>query len=95
MPAYVIVESEVHNAAQFMKYVQASPATLANFGGRFIVRGGPVTPIEGTWDPKRLTVIEFPTMAAAQGWYNSPQYVEARKLREGAATFKLVMVEGV
>jgi uncharacterized protein (DUF1330 family) len=72
-----------------------SAPVIAKFGGRFLVRGGKQTILEGTWQPHRLVVIEFPNMEALMSWYNSPEYVPLLALQQPAATDYLVAVEGV
>jgi uncharacterized protein (DUF1330 family) len=94
MPAYVICETDVHDAAQYEHYKAAAPATIAAYGGRYLARGGELGVFEGEWDPPRLVILEFEDLAAAKRWYESPEYTEARKLREGAATFRVVGVQG-
>jgi uncharacterized protein (DUF1330 family) len=94
MPAYVIVETDIHDPEQYTRYQAAVPASLAAYGGRFIVRGGEMAVLEGDWQPKRLVAVEFDDLDAAQRWYHSPEYAEAKRLREGAGTLKMVAVEG-
>jgi uncharacterized protein (DUF1330 family) len=95
MPAYVIAETDVRDAEQYEHYKAASPGAIAAGGGRFVVRGGEVAVLEGDWRPKRLVVLEFEDLDAAKRWYDSPEYREARRLREGAANLHIVAVEGV
>ena len=95
MPAYVIVETDVHDPEQYERYKAAAPAAVAAGGGRFVVRGGEMAVLEGDWQPKRLVLLEFEDLEAAKRWYDSQEYVEARALREGAATFNMVAVQGV
>ena len=95
MPAYVIAETDVHDAEQYERYKAASPGAIAAGGGRFIVRGGGIAVLEGDWRPKRLVLLEFEDLEAAKRWYDSPEYQEARRLREGAATLHIVAVEGL
>jgi uncharacterized protein (DUF1330 family) len=95
VPAYVIVETDVHDAEQYERYKAASPGAIAAGGGRFVVRGGELAVLEGDWRPKRLVVLEFEDLDAARRWYDSPEYEEARRLRDGAATLRMVAVEGV
>jgi uncharacterized protein (DUF1330 family) len=95
MPAYLIVETDIHDAEQYEKYKAVSPAAVASGGGRFVVRGGELAVLEGDWAPKRLVVLEFPDLDAAKRFYDSPEYQEAKKLREGAASLRMVAVEGV
>jgi len=95
MPAYVIVETDIHDPEQYERYKAASPAAVAGGGGRFVVRGGELAVLEGDWHPKRLVVLEFDDLDAARRWYESENYQEAKKLREGAANLNMVAVEGV
>ena len=95
MPAYVIVETDIHDPEQYEQYKAASPGAVASGGGRFVVRGGEVAVLEGDWAPTRLVVLEFEDLEAAKRWYSSPEYEAARKLREGAANLRMVAVEGV
>ena len=95
MPAYVIVETDVHDPEQYDRYKAASPDAVHAGGGRFVVRGGALAVLEGDWHPTRLVILEFPDLEAAKRWYESPEYVEARKLREGAANLRLVAVQGL
>jgi uncharacterized protein (DUF1330 family) len=95
MPAYVIVETDVHDPEQYEQYKAASPGAVAAGGGRFVARGGELAVLEGDWNPSRLVVLEFPDLAAAKEWYASEQYQAAKKLREGAARLSIVAVEGL
>jgi uncharacterized protein (DUF1330 family) len=95
MPAYVIVETDVHDPEQYERYKAASPGAVASGGGRFVARGGELAVLEGDWHPSRIVILEFPDLEAARRWYDSPEYVEARTLREGAADLRMVAVEGI
>lgn len=95
MPAYVIVETDIHDPEQYERYKAASPAAVAAGGGRFVVRGGELAVLEGDWQPSRLVVLEFEDLDAAKRFYDSPAYREARALREGAAKLNMVAVQGV
>ena len=95
MPAYVIVDVTVTDQAAMEEYRKQVPATLAKYGGRFIVRGGAHQTMEGDWKPNRLVVLEFPSMEQAKRWYDSEEYREPKALRLRAGHAKLVMVEGV
>jgi uncharacterized protein (DUF1330 family) len=74
MTAYVIAAETVKAETMFDEYRKQVPATLAPFGGKFIVRGGKVTVHEGAWPHPRTVVIEFPSRARAEGWYRSADY---------------------
>src|SRR4051812_16156421 len=94
MPAYVIVETDVHDPEQYERYKAASPDTVHSGGGRFVVRGGELRVLEGDWHPSRLVILEFPDLEAPKGWYDSPEYEQAKRRREGAATLRMVAVQG-
>ena len=95
MSAYIIVEIDVTDPERYEAYRKVSPGAIAANGGRFVVRGGETVVLEGDWAPKRLVVLEFPTLDAAQAFYQSPEYREARAVRAGAATLNMVAVAGV
>jgi uncharacterized protein (DUF1330 family) len=95
IPAYVIVETDVHDAEQYERYKAASPDAIAAGGGRFIARGGELAVLEGDWEPTRLVLLEFEDLEAAKRWYDSPEYRDVKRLREGAATLRVVAVDGL
>ena len=95
MPAYIIVETDIHDPESYERYKEASPGAVAAGGGRFIVRGGEMAVLEGDWNPKRLVMLEFENLEAAKRFYESSEYQAARALREGAATLNMVAVEGL
>jgi uncharacterized protein (DUF1330 family) len=95
MPAYVIAEVTTTDQALMDEYRKQVPATIAAYGGRFIVRGGSPDAREGGWKPARLVVIEFPSIEQARRWYDSEEYREPKALRMKAARTNLVLVEGV
>jgi uncharacterized protein (DUF1330 family) len=95
MPAYIIVETDVTDPEQYEQYKAASPSVVAAGGGRFVVRGGELAVLEGDWSPKRIVMLEFEDLEAAKRFYESPEYQEAKKLREGAASLNMIAVEGV
>jgi len=95
MPAYVIVETDIHDPEQYEQYKAASPAAVAGGGGRFVARGGELAVFEGDWNPSRLVILEFPDLETAKAWYASEQYQAAKQLRDGAARLNMVAVEGV
>lgn len=94
MAAYVIAEIEVTDPAAYEDYRRQVPGVVAKYGGKFLVRGGKVSPKEGGWAPARIVVLEFPSMAQAEKWYGSPEYAPLIKLRQKASRGKLVLVEG-
>ncbi len=76
-------------------YQAVAPSVVDKHRGRFVVRGGDSVTLEGPQESRRLVVIEFPALADAEAFYHSPEYSEARRLREGGALFECVAVEGV
>ena len=80
--------------AEMAEYRRRVQATLDLYGGRFLVRGGPVEFREGAWKPERLVVIEFPSLERARDWYDSPGYQEIRQLRTQNSETDFVLVEG-
>ena len=94
MAAYVIGEIEVTDPQVYEEYRRQVPAVVAKYGGRFIVRGGAVEPLEGGWSPKRVVALEFPSMEQARSWYHSPEYAPLVALRQRASRGRLVLVEG-
>lgn len=94
MAAYVIALVDITDPETFKEYGTAVPATIAQFGGRYCVRGGAVTPKEGDWNPPRVIVLEFPDMATAHKWYDSPEYQAIIGIRQKASEGKLIFVEG-
>ena len=66
MPAYIIVEVDVHDPIQYEDYKKLTPGSLEPFQGKFIVRGGQTETLEGDWEPKRIVVLEFPTKELAE-----------------------------
>jgi uncharacterized protein (DUF1330 family) len=95
MPAYVIVETDIHDPEQYEQYKAASPAAVANGGGRFVARGGELAVLEGDWSPSRLVILEFPDLETAKAWYVSDAYRQAKALRDGAAHLNMVAVAGI
>jgi Uncharacterized conserved protein len=95
MAAYLIGDIEITDAAGYDEYRKTVGASITAFGGRFLVRGGVTLVTEGEWHPKRVVVVEFPTMERLQAWYASKEYAPALALRKRAAVSNLVMVEGV
>ena len=95
MPAYVVVDVQRTDLERALRYSTASGPSVERHGGRFLARGGATQVLEGDWDPERLVIIRFDSAAAAQAWYDSDDYLEARAIREEAGTWRMVVVDGV
>jgi uncharacterized protein (DUF1330 family) len=95
MPAYVIVDIQVHDPVKFEEYKKQAPASIAAYGGKYLARGGASETLDGTWAPERVVLLEFPSMDRAREWYNSEKYAEAIRLRHASATSQFLLVEGL
>jgi uncharacterized protein (DUF1330 family) len=95
MPAFVIVEIEVHDPEAYETYRKLVPASLDTYGGRFIARGGAIENLEGEWAPERIVVLEFPSLERARQWWDSPEYREAKAIRMRAARTRMIATDGV
>jgi uncharacterized protein (DUF1330 family) len=94
MAGYVIADVDVHDTALFEEYRKLVPPTIAQYGGKYLVRGGASESKEGGWQPKRVVLLEFPSVEQARKWYHSQEYAPALALRLKAAKAKMVIVEG-
>jgi uncharacterized protein (DUF1330 family) len=95
MPAYLVVQITVRDAAAYARYRELVPPTIAAYGGRYLARGGSTETLEGTWRPTRLVIVEFPTAERAREWLASPEYAEAKAIRHASAETEMVLLEGV
>lgn len=95
MPAYVVVQVEIHDPATYGRYKELAPVSIAAYGGRFLVRGGPTTALEGSWVPPRLVIVEFPSIERAREWWASEEYAPAKALRQASAKTEMLVVEGL
>ncbi len=95
MSAYLIVDIDVNDAEGYKEYVKLAPASVSLYGGRYLARGGKSEILEGSWQPKRLVILEFETGEKAKAWLNSSEYAPIRALRHRYARSNMVLVEGV
>ena len=95
MAAYVIADIEITDPAGYEEYRRRVSATVVQYGGRYVARGGTVEVLEGDWQPHRLVVLEFPTVAQARRWYQSPEYREPRAIRQRCSRGHAILVEGL
>ena len=94
--AYIIVDMNISDMAQYQHYMAAAPAAVAAAGGEYLVRGGRFEALEGEWKPSRIAMLKFPSFEAAKTFYDGELYRAARDKREGATEFfNMVLVEGV
>jgi uncharacterized protein (DUF1330 family) len=94
MAAYIIADVDVKDAQAFEPYKQPTAASVAQYGGRFIVQSSTHEALEGQWHPTRRVVLEFPNKEAARRWYDSEEYRNAKAIRLRYAVSNLLLVEG-
>lgn len=94
MPAYVLVDMDVSDPDRYAEYRAAAAPTVAGFGGRYLVRGPQPVALEGEWPVNRIVILEFPSVEQARAWYASAGYAEAKRKRQGAATARMLLLEG-
>jgi uncharacterized protein (DUF1330 family) len=94
MAAYMIAEIDVTDPQAYEAYRAKVPATLAQYGGTYIVRGGALEALEGE-TAGRIVVVQFESMAALKRWYDSPEYAAIKGLRHAASEGRIVAVEGL
>ena len=96
MPSgYIIMSVDVTNPAQYEEYKLLSTEAMRVHGAEVCVRGGEVQVLEGDWNPGRTVVMKFPSFEAAKAYHDSVEYRKARAAREGAATVRMVAVQGL
>jgi len=95
MAAYVLVDISQTDAERAARYRAMSGPSVERHGGRFLARGGAIRVLEGDWQPERLVVIEFTSTEAAQAWFDSEDYRQAREVRAGAGVWRMAVVDGI
>ena len=94
MPAYMIVNVDVKDPAAYEEYKAKVPAIVRKHGGEYLARGGRFVVLEGDWKPRRVAVLRFPSMEAAQAVYDDPEYQPLKTLRQRVSKADFVVVEG-
>jgi uncharacterized protein (DUF1330 family) len=95
MAAYVVVQVDIKDPVRYEAYKKMVPPSFEKYGGRFVVRGGKTQTLEGTWAPQRFVIVEFPSLEQATAWWASPEYAEAKALRQATASTQMIVAEGV
>ncbi|MDJ0709236.1 MAG: DUF1330 domain-containing protein [Woeseiaceae bacterium] len=93
MGAFMFIQADITNPEQFMEYAKRAPALIQRFGGRYRCMRGAVEQLEGKSDNRKIVVSEWPSMQAAQDFWNSPEYQELKDLRAGAAEIDVYLCE--
>jgi uncharacterized protein (DUF1330 family) len=94
MSVYLIIEIEPKDRELYAQYVQKVPTIIEKYGGRYLARGGKVTPLMDGWNPQRIILIEFDDIEQIQKCFQSPEYLEIAPLREGSTISRSIVVEG-
>jgi uncharacterized protein (DUF1330 family) len=94
MSAYVVVQIEIHDPETYSEYAKLAPPSIAKYDGRYLLRGGSVKTLEGTWSPGRFVILEFPDAEKAQAWWDSEEYSKAKAMRQRAAHSEMILVDG-
>jgi uncharacterized protein (DUF1330 family) len=94
MAAYLIAQIEITDWEQYKEYVKAVPGVIAQYGGKYIARGGETVVLEGEDQKRRVVLLEFPSLQKAKDWYHSKEYQQVKLLREGAGKGLLIAIEG-
>ena len=93
LPGYVVAEVEVSNPEMFKQYSDKVPGTVAQYGGRYVIRGGKNMSIEGD-APKRFVVLQFDSVEKAKAWEDSPEYDAIKPIRHSSAKSRVFIIEG-
>jgi uncharacterized protein (DUF1330 family) len=93
MPAYVVAMMSVHDAETYKKYTDRTPPTVKKHGGRFLTRGEPVSTLEGQAYDGRMVLLEFPSQAEVEAWFEDPEYQEAMEFRHASSTMHTLLVQ--
>ena len=94
MSIYMIIDLEATDSEIYAEYVEKVPPMIEKFGGRYIVRGGKVTPVDGEWYPERIIVLEFPAMENVTTWLTSKEHMPLGDLRRKSTISRAILVEG-
>jgi uncharacterized protein (DUF1330 family) len=94
MSSYVIVNVNTRDPVEYERYKRVASEAVASFGGRYLVRGGRMQVLEGSWAPTRIVVLEFDSYERASQWWHSAEYAPAKALRQRLSDTDLLIVDG-
>jgi uncharacterized protein (DUF1330 family) len=95
MPAYLLVELEIVDPIGFGEYRKAVVPLVEKYDGKYLAASDRVEALEGDWHPKRIVMIEFPSMQKAKECFGSEEYREPSKIRKRTAKTRMILMEGV
>jgi len=94
MKAYIVMDIEITDPARYDDYKKLTHASIQQFDGKFLIRGGAVETLEGEWNPGRFVVLEFPSMEQAKAWWSSEAYADAKAIRQSSSITQMIVAEG-
>lgn len=95
MAAYVVFDVEIRNAERYQDFMRQVKPALEAAGARYLARGGTHKAYEGDWLPRRIVIIEFPSIAVWESFYYGPVYQRLKSIRDECSSARLVSVEGL
>ena len=95
MPAYAIFDVEIRDMAKYQEFMAGVKPALERAGARYLARGGTHRVYEGDWSPRRIVLLEFPSLDAFETFYNGDTYRSLKAVRDACSSARLVSVEGV
>lgn len=95
MSAYVIFDVDIRDAAQYQDFMSQVKPALEQAGAKYLARGGAHTVYEEDWEPRRIVLLEFPSVAAFESFYKGPVYQGLKSIRDACSSARLVSVEGL
>ena len=93
MPAYVVSMMSIHDADTYKQYTDRTPPLVKKYGGKFLTRGEAFTCVEGNVYDGRLVILEFPSKADVEAWFNDPDYQEAMTFRHASSTMNYLLLQ--
>ena len=94
MSVYMIIDLEVTDSDAYAEYVDKVPALIKKFGGRYLARGGKITPLASNWNPERIILLEFPSSDHITRWLMSKEQIPLDEIRRRATNSQAIIVEG-
>ena len=95
MAAYIVLNIDVTDPGRYPEYAKVAAPIVHQYGGRYLVRGGTAETLEGSVQPKRVVILEFPSYERAKAWWDCEEYRGPKAIRQSAATSDTILVDGV
>jgi uncharacterized protein (DUF1330 family) len=95
MSAYVIFDVDIRDPARYQEFMAGVKPALEQAGAKYLARGGAHKVHEGDWQPRRIVLLEFPSVAAWKSFYTGPTYQRLKAIRDACSSARLISVEGL